>query len=455
MEPNRGSVPSSPAEAPAPTSPGPRRRPRKWLRRIGKGLVFLLGLVLVLAAASGLWLRSKLRASLPELEGERRVEGLAAPATVERDAAGIPTIQGASRRDVAFAEGYVHAQDRLFQMDLMRRQSAGELAELFGPGVVQADRDVRVHRFRARAARLLQESPPQVREILEAYAQGVNAGRASLGGDPFEYLAMRAKPSPWRAEDSFLVLFSMFMQLNDEEGMTERTLSQLREAVPPALFEFLTPQGTAWDSPLVGDRLPSPPVPGPQVCNVPARPAPAAEPKAASLTPPAPREVPGSNGWVVAGSHTADGGALLANELHLGLMVPNLWYRVSLSWPDGAGGRHRVTGVTLPGAPAMVLGSNGRVAWGVTNSAIDTTDLITLEVDPARPDTYRTPEGPRRFERHREVIRVKGGEEEAVDVDSTVWGPVSGKDWKGRPQVLRWTAYEPGAADFQILGLET
>src|SRR4029077_2290425 len=117
------------------------------------------------------WIRSRVKASLPEVSGQWRVTGLAAPATIARDAQGGPTIQGGSRRDVAYATGFVHAQDRFFQMDLMRRQAAGELAELFGPGLLPADRNVRVHRFRAQAAQLLAASRPEVREILESYAR--------------------------------------------------------------------------------------------------------------------------------------------------------------------------------------------------------------------------------------------------------------------------------------------
>jgi penicillin amidase len=453
-----------PDEAPARRRAKPPSRLRRWLKRLGLGLVFLIGLLLVIVAAAGFWVRSKVKASLPEVEGERRVTGLAAAVTIERDALGIPTIRGASRRDVAYATGFVHAQDRFFQMDLLRRQSAGELAELFGPAVLPADRGVRVHRFRAEAERLLWASRPEIRAVLEGYAEGVNAGLASLGAPPFEYLAIRASPAPWRAEDSFLVLFSMFMQLQDEEGNGEAILTQLHDSVPAPLYAFLTPTGTEWDAPMVGGPVAPPPLPGPEVCNVHAQPVAMPTPQAASapgirsLGKEAPLEssaMAGSNGWAVAGSHTASGGALLTNELHLPLIVPNIWYRTSLSWPDGAGGQHTVTGVTLPGAPAMVLGSNGHVAWGVTNSTLDTTDLVPLEVDASRPGTYLTPQGPQRFQRVEETLRVKGGGAETLDIYETIWGPVVGNDWLRRPVALRWVAHEPGAVDFEILGLET
>jgi len=441
----------------SPDASGPAlRRPgrlRRVLKRAALGLLLLIGLSAVAGLAALFWLRGRVQANLPEIRGERRLSGLAGPVTVERDALGVPSIQAGSRRDAAFATGFVHAQDRLFQMDLLRRLSAGELAAIFGPRALPGDRAIRVHRFRARAEALLGSSSPELRGLLEAYAAGVNAGRSGLGEKPFEYLVTRTEPEPWRPEDSFLVLFAMFARLQDENGAIEAEESRMRDAMPAELFHFLAPGGTEWDAPMLGKPFDTPPVPGPQVCDL------RTAAKTAALAggrgePVEPEPLPGSSGWAVSGSHTADGGALLANELHLELGVPNYWYRASLSWPEGAG-RRRVTGVTLPGAPAVVLGSNGEVAWGITNSAVDASDLVPLDVDPARPGFYATPEGPRRFVRHRETIRVKGGDAETLDVDWTVWGPVIGRDDQGRLQAVRWVADEPEGADFAILGLET
>jgi penicillin G amidase len=442
-------MPSSTSSAAAAPARGPRR-PRRWVKRVALAGGALLGLLLLATPLAYVWMRNRLQASLPKLAGEQRVSGVSAPVAIARDARGVPDIQGASRRDVAFATGFVHAQDRLFQMDVLRRLSAGELSALLGPVGLSNDRSVRVHRFRARAKSLLASSPAGIRELLQAYAAGVNAGRASLGEKPFEYLALRTEPEPWRPEDSFLVLLSMFARLQDR-GTLEAAVSQMHDAMPAELFQFLNPQGTEWDAPLVGGPLQAPPVPGPAVCDL------RQAPKTAELAPPRAAEnpLPGSAAWAVAGSRTADGGALLANELHMDLAVPNYWYRVSLSWPDGAGEHHRVTGVTLPGTPAVVLGSNGKVAWGITNSAIDTSDLVLLDVDPSRPDFYATPQGPRRFARHRETIQVKGGAEEEVDADWTVWGPVVGSDGKGRLRALRWVAHEPDGVNFEVFGLET
>jgi penicillin G amidase len=440
-------------QRPAEVSPRLPAVPR-FRRRLKRGflaLAALLGLLLAVAALAGVWFRGRVRASLPRLEGERRVSGLAAPVVVARDALGVPVIDGASRKDVAFATGFAHAQDRLFQMDVLRRLSAGELAALLGPVALPNDRSMRVHLFRAEAEKILAGSPPEVRDLLTAYAAGVNAGRADLGDKPFEYLAMRAEPAPWRPEDSFLVLFSMFSRLQDPEGSHESAVSLMAGTMPPELFHFLNPGGTEWDTPLVGGPLPFPPLPGPEVCDMRK-----AVQAAARTAAPSDREavLPGSSAWAVDGSRSADGGALLANELHLDLAVPNYFYRVSLSWPEAAG-RRRVTGVTLPGSPAVVLGSNGQVAWGITNSAIDTSDMVLLDVDPAHPDVYSTPGGPRRFEHRRETIRVNGKEDQAVDVDWTIWGPVVDKDSAGRRRALRWVAHDPEAVNFGILDLET
>jgi penicillin amidase len=437
-----------------------------WLRRtvrIGAGLAAAL---VLLVAGVLLWVWLELSGSRPRLDGELGVPGLAAPVTVERDELGVPAIRGGSREDVAFATGFLHAQERFFQMDLLRRQPAGELAGLFGARTFEIDAQARVHRFRERARRALAGSTPAVRRVVEAYAAGVNAGLADLGAPPFEYLVLRAEPAAWRPEDSFLVLLAMFVRLQDEAGQHEAAVTLLHGCVPEPLAAFLLPEGTEWDAPLVGEPLPPAPIPGPEVLALSGgEPAAVAAHGRASGDGPDRRApealldpsgwVAGSNAWAVAAEHSA-GGALLANELHLGLGVPNLWYRALLEWQAGdGGGRRRVVGATLPGTPAVVVGSNGRVAWGLTNSLVDTSDLVTLELDPDDPEVYRTPDGPRRIERHREAIRATGGEEREVEVPWTVWGPIVDEDPEGRPRALRWVAHESEGVDLSILALES
>ena len=169
-----------------------------WRRRAARAVLALLGLLVVTAVGGGLWLRWELGKSLPALDGEPAVAGLVAPVRIERDALGVARIIGANRLDLARATGFLHAQDRFFQMDLLRRRAAGELAEILGPALVKTDRDVRVHRFRAVARRVVEGSSAEERAFVQAYADGVNAGLAALGARPFEYLALRARPQPWR-----------------------------------------------------------------------------------------------------------------------------------------------------------------------------------------------------------------------------------------------------------------
>lgn len=434
--------------------PRPRRR-RPVLRRVLLALTVLVTLLVLVLLAGGFWVYDHLRASLPRLDGELRMAGLAAPVEVERDELGVPVIRAANRLDAARALGFLHAQDRFFQMDLLRRQAAGELAEIFGPAAVKLDRRHRIHRFRALAERILASSPPQERALLTAYAEGVNAGLSSLRGKPFEYLALRVDPAPWRPEDSILAVHAMFFELNDDRGRRESALGLLRDTLPPQMFELMAAPGTEWDAPLVGSAFVTPPIPGPEVFDLRQRPA---SRKAASFHP---REddleeaAAGSNNWAVSGAHTADGNALLANDMHLGLRVPNTWYRASIVRPDGLGGTLQVTGVTLPGTPTIAVGSNGHVAWGFTNSYGDWTDLVELLIDPKDPDVYRTPQGPKRFETIQERIRVKGGKDDLLEVKETIWGPVIGEDHLGRPRALAWTAHFPEAVNLGVDQLQT
>ncbi|HYO16228.1 MAG TPA: penicillin acylase family protein [Thermoanaerobaculia bacterium] len=447
---------STPAPVPAPL---PARRPRRLLRRWGVGLTILLGLLILAVVAGGLWFRSRMEASLPQLAGERAIAGLAAAVEVERDALGVPTVRAASREDAARALGFLHAQDRFFQMDLLRRSAAGELAEMVGSAVVESDREIRLHRFRHVAGRVVAQATPEDRAFLQAYTEGVNVGLSALGGKPFEYILLGVEPAPWRPEDSILAVFAMFIDLQDEDGSNESELGFLHDTLPREMYDFLSLPGTEWDAPLVGEPFAVPPVPGPEVFDLrkagAARRLPKAARRVAPYAEPAWNEaVLGSNNWAVAGTHTAHGGALLANDMHLGIRVPNTWYRASIVRPDRAGGTLRLTGVTLPGTPSMVVGSNGHVAWGFTNTYGDWSDVILLEVDPRQPGTYRTPAGLKAFRTVTETIRVKGDGPVSLEVKETIWGPVIEPDHRGRPRAFAWTAHHPAAVNLGIQGME-
>ena len=446
-------------------------------RRLLRAAAVVLGLILVLGIAAGLWIRAQLTASLPQLDGTLRVAGLSAPVTIARDRLGIPTVRGASREDVARAIGVLHAQERFFEMDLSRRRSAGELAALVGPRALAADREIRPHRFRAEAQRAVAMMDPKAKAVLDAYAAGVNAGLRSLRKPPFEYLLLRQDPKPWLPEDSMLVVLSMFITLQDYTGSYESTLATMTEVMPKAMVDLMAPDGTEWDAPIVGPPFSTPPIPGPDVYNLRTRRlekkhriqlrSPRQETSipsalgvgnwALGLDSDRNESAVGSNNWVIAGRLTTDGAPLVANDMHLAVRVPNTWYRASLEWPDPSSpsGPLRLIGITLPGAPALVVGSNTHVAWGFTNTYADWSDLILLDIDPQDATRYRTPDGWRPFDRYDEVIDVAGEPSVHLPVSWTMWGPVIEPDFRGRPRAMRWVAHDADRLAVVSAALET
>lgn len=435
-----------------------RRRWWRWLSLVA------LSVLALLATGAG-WLYLKLHASLPQLDGAATLAGSSAPVIVEHDVLGVPTIRGETRLDVARATGFVHAQERFFQMDLLRRAAAGELAALFGSAALDLDRANRLHRFRHRARRVLETAPAEDRALIAAYVAGVNAGLAALSAPSFEYLILRTAPEPWQPEDTLLAIYAMYLDLQGSQRSRESARGVLHERLPPELAAFLDPPGTDWDAPLRGGPLASSPLPGPELFDLrrqritdtlPMTPA-TLPPPTFALFPTAPaaesETASGSNNWAVAGRLTAHGGALLANDMHLALRVPNIWYRAALVFPDEQGRERRVEGVMLPGTPAIVAGSNGHVAWGYTNSEGDWSDLVILE--PTSDGTgYQTSDGPKPFEHIREALAVKDGSPETLEILETTWGPVVDRDDRGRQRALRWVAHDPRAVNLGLLALE-
>jgi penicillin amidase len=432
-------------------------RARRWLFFTASGL----GILAALSVAFALW---KIRSSLPLLDGSLPLPGLAAKVIVERDGLGVPTVRAASRLDVSRALGFLHAQDRFFQMDLLRRRSAGELAALVGGAAVPLDRDTRVHRFRSRAEIAVEQLSDADRRLLTAYTEGVNAGLEALGSVPPEYLALRVSPQPWREADSLLAGYAMFLDLQNETGAHESARGLIHDLLPPALAAFLLPAGSPLDAPLEGPALEASAVPLADVVDLrnrlPTRSL-MSQRRPVVVNPwerlrdvhAPPEVVLGSNNWAVAGTHTADGRALLAGDMHLRLGLPSIWYRAALVWPGGDGER-RVVGVTLPGAPLLLAGSTGRIAWTFTNSEGDWMDLVVLETDPEDPHRYRTPDGWAAFTRHSEKIEVAGAEPETLEVLETIWGPVIDRDHAGQLRAIRWTAHDPGAVNLSLMRLE-
>lgn len=395
---------------------------RRWLMR----LFWLLLLSTLLLVVVAWWL---LRGSLAPLDGEQALAGLQAPATVSRDARGVVTIEGASQADVMRVLGQVHAQERGFEMDLMRRSAAGELSALFGPAALDVDKRMRVHRLRHRAGL------EPVSAELRAYVEGVNEGISGLRVRPWPYLLLRQRPLPWQASDSLLTGYAMYADLQDPSNQNELAFSRLREVMPPALYALLSHGGSSWDAPLIGAARGD-----------------AVLPDAGELDlrgmPPAPlagkeeADVKGSNNFAVDGALTADGRAILADDMHLGLRAPNIWFRVRLRYPDpqAPGGRVDVSGFSLPGLPAIIVGSNGHVAWGFTNSYIDTADFQPVAAGA-------------NLAEHHERIEVAGAEPVDFIVRENAWGPVLHQRPDGSGDALRWVAHQPGAISLALADL--
>ncbi|HET8552293.1 MAG TPA: penicillin acylase family protein [Gammaproteobacteria bacterium] len=433
----------------------PKRKPLRLLKRIAfwTGIGILVILILAGGAIYGL-----LRGSLPQLDGRVALVGLSAPVKIERDANGVPTITAANELDAARALGYVHAQDRFFQMDLLRRAAAGELAQLAGPApaIVDHDRDRRRFRMRAVAKQVLRLLPPRQRALIGAYTLGVNEGLAALDVRPFEYLLLRQKPARWQPEDSILAIMAMYFDLQDSTDQREQALAKMNAILPPALYDFLTPQGTRWDSPIKGKAFAPPPIPGADVIDLHAQKKAVADLSDALSPDPARHLIAGSNNWAVAGSRTANGVPLVANDMHLHLGVPPIWYRARLIYKE-LRPPHKavnVTGITLPGVPGIVAGSNGHIAWGFTNADGDWVDLVKVETDAAHPNRYRTPDGWRPFRIHNEVIHVHGAPDVTLKVRGTIWGPIVGKSLDGQPLAVHWVAQQPSATNLEIWNLQ-
>jgi penicillin amidase len=415
----------------------------KWTRRIA----LLLAGVLLLAALA-IWLL--LRGSLPALEGEATLQGLGADATIQRDANGVVTIDAASEADALRALGFVHAQERYFEMDLLRRTAAGELSALFGPIAVDTDKLHRVHRMRHRVQRDMPLIAGGKQPQLQAYVDGVNAGLGALRVRPWPYLLLRQTPAPWTAEDTPLAGYAMYFDLQDGRNARELALWRMRPHPPSALYALLTRDGTRWDAPLVGEARGDAALPDAAAVDLRRLPAPTAPAPGQAAT----KGTPGSNNFAVSGALTADGRAIVADDMHLGLRAPNIWFRARLRYPDSTapGGKVDVQGFTLPGLPAVIVGSNGHVAWGFTNSYGDYLDWKQERICASESAKEKSCA---RVQRVRERIAVAGADAVDFDVDATAWGPVLHREADGSALSLRWTAHLPGSIDLGIMRFAT
>ena len=414
------------------------------LARIRQLSLFIAVMAVLLALA----VYGILSLSLPQLDGKVHSRTIKDAVHVHRDQLGIPTIQGENRVDVAFATGYLHAQDRFFQMDLNRRNSAGELSALFGEIALKHDKKVRMHQFRDVARKVVENLDDEGRQLLQAYTDGVNKGLKELSTRPFEYWLLKQKPQPWQPEDAFLAVFSMYLDLSDEMAAMDQAKGFLAGVAGKSVTEFLSPPQTRWDAPLIEDYGVEPQIPGPDVINLRDT---SVSDYAALSGELKPVSAIGSNNFAVAGRFSETGAAIVEDDMHLGLRVPTVWYRAQLIYRDD-GIQRKVNGLTLPGTPFVVVGSNGSVAWAFTNSFGDWHDRVNIEL--TEDGLYKTAAGPRAFEEREHTIVVKGQEPVTHKTRYTIWGPVSESKFDGSLQVLRWTAHNPEATNSNLYLLE-
>ena len=408
-----------------------------WL----KGLFLLLIVALV---GSGGYLYHRGRASLPQIDGSLTLHGLSAPVEVLRDPQGVPHLFGSALEDLARAAGYVHAQDRLFQMEIMRRLGSGRLAELLGESAVTLDRTVRLHGLGLAARLEFDRADAEVRGLLEAYAEGVNSYVEIHRDDlPPEFQILGVTPEPWEPTDSLAIVKWMAYILS-ENASVERLRAQLIDAVGIEPAYLLT-------------GLPPPPedragLPVPMLRGVGATGEVSTLAAAASASLPRVPPVVGrgaSNAWVVSGARSLTGRPLVASDPHLALHIPSTWYEMHLS-----GGGLNVSGASIPGLPVIVIGHNDRVAWGVTALYADVQDQYVETLSPSDSGQYAVEDGWETFETSSETIEVAGGSAVTLEIRRTRHGiVVSGEPRNGRVLALRWDALWSGDACLAFLRL--
>lgn len=455
----------------ATTVASPVGRRSGW--RLALNIVIGLVLILAVAAAVGfVWFYRTAHASLAQLDGAIAVSGLAAPVSVARDMHGVPHLAAGSLEDLFFAQGYVTAQDRLWQMDMTRRAAAGELAEILGtaplPGTSQPrltfvdyDKTQRILRLRAVAESVAAQLPERDRMVFTAYARGVNAyleqHRDNL---PIEFHILRYQPRDWTAGDSVLVGIAMSQLLNPQYEI-EYHREKMGQLLSPELMADLYPFSSPRDHVPGEDQVAEPAI------------APAQKPAAKIAAPATPADVlagsfllrndceacvPGSNNWVVSGAHTTTGKPLLSNDMHLPHRLPAVWYELQLRVNSAAperGGEFDVEGFSLPGMPLVVVGHNQRIAWGFTNLNPDVQDLFIENFNSA--GEYETPSGWQKPETYHEVIRVKDHPDSGVDVVVTRHGPIISDLFpdETRKIALEWLIYDTREISIPLFDLDS
>jgi penicillin G amidase len=447
-----------------------RNRKRRWPRILLWSFASLLLVAVVAIAAGVLWLRAAEITALPVLDGDLHISagaGLSAPVTVRRDAHGVPHIEAATQDDLFLAQGYVTAQDRLWQMDTLRRNANGELAELLGSSLIKHDTAQRVFQFRLTAQRIYDNLDPADRVRLDDYARGVNLFIAEHQDSlPAEFRLLHYRPQPWTGADSISIGAAMMAQTLDDHWDVKLAREEISAKLHnPKLEADLYPVGSWREHPPTGVVVDlSQPHPEP-----PSKPDSDDDDRSqASATHEDLRELraslglsscsgctPGSNNWAIAGSHTASGKSLLSNDMHLNLTEPNIWFMADLSAP----GFH-AAGVTIPGVPFVIAGHNEHVAWGYTALYADVQDLYIEKLD-GKGNYYQAPNGAepgvwKPLTVDHEVIHVRGGKDVLLDVQSTAHGPLLSPLFMREihPFALKWTLYDPSLKGLPIYQLD-
>ena len=367
------------------------------MRRVLLAVNVLIAIVLIAAGLIFYWVFYR---ALPQTSG--RIETLVTqPVEVERDALGVPHIHARTFEDALFVEGYTAAEDRMWQMDSLRRLAAGELSEVVGPVALDSDRESRRLRLRRIAETIYVALSAGDKAEFAAYARGVNAYIESHRGRyGFEFTLLRYDPRPWSVVDSVLIGLQMFRTLTDT-WKTKLIKEQMLRQGEPDKVNFLFPIRSGFEIPPGGDGQ------------------------------------PGSNAWAVSGAHTASGKPLLSSDMHLEFSLPGIWHMTHLQAPG-----LNVSGVELPGVPGIIVGHNDRIAWGVTNLGFDAQDLYKERID-LRTGQYLFQNRIEQAHQEREIILVKG----RGPVETLTWvtrhGPVFDTD-HGSVLTLRWTAADPG-----------
>jgi penicillin G amidase len=366
-------LPSALCPPPSALHPPPSAIPQKPVFSMKKIITTIVVLLLLLLAGGALYVNHLARRALPDYNADIRLEGLEAEVQVVRDAHGVPTIYAENEGDLYRAVGYVMAQDRLWQMDVMRRAALGRLAEVVGEDYVDADLLVRSLRLQEKTMEVLQHSPAEVVAAMEAFADGVNQYIAHAGNRlPPEFAILRYRPEPWEARHSVSLVGLMAWQVGGEWS-TELVLKQLREVLDEARFLELIPDTTLHRSyvhPKVQQQL--------------AGLFPALERPSRQLEAFGANALSGSNSWVVIGERSATGLPLFAHDMHLVFFVPSVWYPMQQVIP----GKLHVSGVVLPGQPLVIAGRNKDIAWGTTSVMVDDNDFYLETIHPDNPNKY-------------------------------------------------------------------